>query len=248
MTTLATGRAPALDATRQGVIGLSLAAVIIGAWFAVHIYAVFFHRWTAADVILAPVLVALQCWLSVGLFIVAHDGMHGCLAPRHPLLKRVIGRACLTVYAGFSYDKLLTSHHDHHRHPGTELDPDFFADDPEHFWRWYGVFFRRYFGWRPLLTVMAVTVVYWGLFRADLGSILVLWGVAAVLSSLQLFCFGTYLPHRHEDDAFADRHNARSSGYPWLLSLFTCFHFGHHHEHHVAPSVPWWRLPGVHAE
>jgi beta-carotene/zeaxanthin 4-ketolase len=245
MTTISRPSRSASLPLHQSVIGLGLATLIISAWLAVHVYGVFFHRWMLSDVVLAPVLVALQCWLSVGLFIVAHDGMHGSLAPHHPILNRAIGRLCLTVYAGFSYDKLLSSHHGHHRHPGTELDPDFYADDPEHFWRWYAVFFRRYFGWRPLLTVMAVTVVYWGLLGAGLANILVLWAAPALLSSLQLFCFGTYLPHRHEDEGFVDRHNARSSGYPWLLSLLTCFHFGHHHEHHVAPHVPWWKLPST---
>ena len=32
------------------------------------------------------------------------------------------------------------------------------------------------------------------------------------------------------------------------LSLLTCYHFGgYHHEHHLHPGVPWWRLPGTRA-
>ncbi|HYD98464.1 MAG TPA: fatty acid desaturase, partial [Alphaproteobacteria bacterium] len=30
-----------------------------------------------------------------------------------------------------------------------------------------------------------------------------------------------------------------------LVSLLTCYHFGHHHEHHLRPDVPWWRLPSL---
>ena len=66
-----------------------------------------------------------------------------------------------------------------------------------------------------------------------------------MLSSLQLFAFGTWLPHRRGEQPFADRHRARSSGFGWLASLLTCFHFGYHHEHHLWPGVPWWRLPRV---
>ena len=28
-----------------------------------------------------------------------------------------------------------------------------------------------------------------------------------------------------------------------LVSFVSCYHFGYHWEHHVAPHVPWWRLP-----
>lgn len=240
--TLHTRRAPAAS---QSVVGLVLAAAIVAAWFAGHIYGVFFHRWSVAGTIAAPFLMVLQCWLSVGLFIVAHDGMHGSLAPFHPRINRWVGRFCLAIYAGFSYDRLIGAHFDHHRHSGTALDPDFHADDPEHFWSWYAVFFRRYFGWRPFLTIAVVVWTYWLLFGANIANILLLWAVPALASSLQLFCFGTYLPHRHEEDGFADKHNARSNEYPWLVSLLTCFHFGYHHEHHLAPSVPWWKLPST---
>ena len=56
---------------------------------------------------------------------------------------------------------------------------------------------------------------------------------------------GTYLPHRPGTQPFTDRHRSRSNGYPWLVSLLTCVHVGYHHEHHLNPNVPWWRLPHV---
>ena len=74
-------------------------------------------------------------------------------------------------------------------------------------------------------------------------AVLLFWGVPAILSSLQLFAFGTWLPHRRGEQPFADRHRARSSGFGWFASLLTCFHFGYHHEHHDMPHLPWWRLP-----
>ena len=73
------------------------------------------------------------------------------------------------------------------------------------------------------------------------------WAVPSILASIQLFVFGTWLPHRTDDYApFADSHNARSPAMSDTLSLLTCYHFGgYHHEHHLHPSVPWWRLPST---
>jgi beta-carotene ketolase (CrtW type) len=73
------------------------------------------------------------------------------------------------------------------------------------------------------------------------------WALPADFLSFQLFYFGTYLPHRHEDEPFGDRHNARSNDFSWPVSLLTCFHFGYHHEHHEHPREPWWRLPATRA-
>lgn len=232
------------DQTRTG---LGLAAAIATAWTALHIYGVFFHRWTPLGFVSAPFLIAIQCWLNVGLFIVAHDCMHGSLAPMRPGINRWVGRLCLGIYAGFSYDRLINSHLDHHRFPGTDQDPDFNEEDPKHFWRWYRAFFSRYFGWPPLVFMTSVAALYQWVLGAPLSNLLAFWAAPAILSSLQLFYFGTYLPHRHEDEAFADRHNARSNDLSWLVSLLTCFHFGYHREHHVSPGVPWWRLPEVRA-
>ena len=234
------------DATaRQTATGLALALAIATAWLALHLYGVFLHRWTVGGLLLAPVIVVVQCWLNVGLFIVAHDCMHGSLAPFRPRLNQAIGRLSLILYAGFSYDRLVGRHFAHHRHSGTDDDPDFHAGGPRRFWPWYVTFFRRYFGWREFATISAVVLAYLLLLRAPVANLLALWALPAILSSVQLFYFGTYLPHRHEDGPFGDHHNARSNDLSWLASLITCFHFGYHHEHHTQPSVPWWKLPST---
>ena len=233
----------------QAAIGLSLAAAIVAGWAALHVYGMFFHRWTAVGVAIAPLLIAVQCWLNVGLFIVAHDAMHGSLAPFRPALNRAVGRLVLGLYAGFSYDRLIGKHFDHHRHSGTALDPDFHAGGPRRFWPWYLTFFRRYFGWTEFAVLNLAIAAYILVLGAEPLHMALFWGLPAILSSLQLFCFGTYLPHRHEDEEeFADHHRARSNDLPWLASLLTCFHFGYHHEHHDAPHVPWWRLPAYRAQ
>jgi beta-carotene ketolase (CrtW type) len=233
---------------RQAMIGLGLAALIAASWAALHIYAVFFHDLTPVGIAVAPLLVLALCWLNVGLFIVAHDCMHGSLAPGRPKLNRNVGRVMLGLYAGFSFDKLLPKHHDHHKHAGTEGDPDFAADHPTRFWPWYLTFFRRYFGWREFAILAVLLWSYILLIGASPMNALLFWGVPAIMSSFQLFYFGTYLPHRHDERPFTDRHRTRSNDFSWLASLLSCFHFGYHHEHHRSPATPWWGLPKVRAK
>jgi beta-carotene ketolase (CrtW type) len=227
----------------QAAIGLTLAGLVIAAWLAIHVYGVFFHRWTTAGIAVAPLLVAVQTWLSVGLFIIAHDCIHGSLAPGWPRLHRALGQFCVGIYAGFSFRRLATAHWAHHTAPGTADDPDFDPDGPRRFLPWFHRFFTTYFGWREL----AVLALWLGTDIFLLGAaplnLAIFWGLPALLSALQLFFFGTWLPHRHEDEAFADEHRARSSGYGRLASLLSCYHFGYHHEHHAHPDLPWWRLP-----
>ena len=229
---------------RQGLVGLTLAAAIIGGWLVLHIWGVFFHRWSELDWVRAPLVILTQSWLGAGMFIVAHDAIHGSLAPGRPRLNALFGQVCVGLYAGFRYRKLAASHHLHHAAPGTAEDPDFHADRPRAFVAWLYRFFLRHFGWTEFATVTAVLVAYL-LLGARPSNLIAFWAVPAILSALQLFTFGTWLPHRHEDGAFADEHRARSLDYPWLVSLLTCFHFGRHHEHHLQPHVPWWRLPQV---
>jgi beta-carotene ketolase (CrtW type) len=212
-------------------------------WAALHVYSVFFLDLQGFAFAAAPLLVLAICWLNVGLFIVAHDCMHGSLAPGRPKLNRWIGRLALALYAGFSFDRLLPKHFDHHRHAGTGKDPDFSEAHPSAFWPWYYAFLRQYFGLRELLVLTTIVAVYVLLLGAPYPNLLLFWALPAILSSMQLFLFGTYLPHRVAEQPFGDRHRARSNDFGWLTSLLTCFHFGYHHEHHLAPHVPWWRLP-----
>lgn len=232
-----------MSAARQTWIGLTLAGSIVAAWLALHVYAVFFHPLAGGGLLLAPLLIILLCWLNVGLFIVAHDAMHGSLAPGRPALNLWPGRLALALYAGFWFDRLRPKHFAHHRHAGTPGDPDFSAAHPRRFWPWYGGFFRQYFGLRELFILSVAIAIYLFLFSAGVANVLLFWALPAILSSFQLFLFGTYLPHRQGDTPFADRHRARSNDYMWLGSLLTCFHFGYHHEHHCSPGTPWWRLP-----
>ena len=208
-----------MTAGRQSAIGLGLAALIVGGWATLHVWGVFFQPLTWPAVAVVPLIILTQSWLGAGMFIVAHDAMHGSLAPGRPRVNAVVGQICVGAYAAFSYRKLSGSHHQHHRTPGQAEDPDFHAARPEAF--------------------------AYLLIGAHVANVILFWALPAILSALQLFVFGTWLPHRHDQgaEAFADRHNARTIPMPWIASLLTCFHFGMHHEHHLSPGTPWWRLP-----
>ncbi len=230
---------------RRTLIGVGLASLLIGAFLSLHIYAVHVFDVTPQTWPLVPVFSLTLCWLSVGLFIISHDAIHGSLAPGKPRMNRAFGWVTMTLYAGFDYDRLKRNHDLHHEAPGTEHDPDFSAGEPRRLVPWFREFFLRHFGLRPLVFVNTVVLIYWLVLGAPMLNIVLFYGIPALGSALQLFYFGTYRPHRHEGDEawFADDHRTRSSTYGWLTSLLTCYHFGYHHEHHLYPHEPWWRLP-----
>lgn len=231
--------------TTETHAGYAVAAAIAGTWLAIHFGGIFAYPLHGANWLIAVPIVALQTWLSTGLFITAHDCMHGSFAPERPGLNRTVGRAALMAYAGLDYDRLLPNHFAHHRHVGTADDPDFAVDSPRAPVRWLTSFFRAYYSHWQIVRIVVVLSVY-QLLGASLVSIFVFWAVPALLALLQLFYFGTYLPHRHEDAPFADRHNARSTAFGPIASVLTCFNFGgFHHEHHLHPHVPWFRLPAT---
>ncbi len=91
----------ALHPKRQTRTGLLLAAAILGGWAGLHVFAVFLFHPTGAAWAWALPIIAVQTWLCVGLFIVAHDAMHGSLAPGQAKLNRLVGRLALLLYAGF---------------------------------------------------------------------------------------------------------------------------------------------------
>jgi beta-carotene/zeaxanthin 4-ketolase len=236
----------AVGPARQTAIGLSLASAVFAGWLVLHVTGVFLIDLATVPWLAVAIVIAVQVWLSVGIFIIAHDAMHGSLAPLRPRLNRAIGRLMLFLFAGLSYDRLVVAHHAHHRHAGTAEDPDFDAEHPAAFLPWFATFVRRHVGWREIVGHGLIMWFYVLALGAPLANVIAFWSVPAALATVQLFYFGTYRPHRHGEDPFTDRHRARSETFPTWLSVLTCFNFGRHHEHHAAPQTPWWRLkPGL---
>ena len=181
--------------------------------------------------------VLVQTHLYTGLFITAHDAIHGVVAPQSPRLNKAIGFFCATLFAFNYYPKLYKKHHLHHQHSVSEEDPDYSEGG---FWKWWLKFVLEYVTiWQIVL--MAITYNILKLYF-PIQNIILFWELPAILSTFQLFYFGTYLPHRgeHEKD---DIYKARSQKLDHLTAFFTCYFFGYHHEHHAYPYLPWWQLP-----
>lgn len=218
--------------------------------------------WLIGSIDLSPcplgtlaILIAIRTWLQTGLFVTAHDAMHGTIAPGKPRLNWAIGQLCVILYALLPYNLLYVNHQLHHRHPATDLDPDF-SHRPG--WLWYLGFISSSLmavgglrqGMRWLLGMAAVfTVLIVGGWSIE--NLFCLWILPLLLSSFQLFYFGTFLPHRAIGTS-SDRpldavvnHRARSSDLHISWSLLTCYHFGYHWEHHEYPALPWHQLPLV---
>jgi beta-carotene ketolase (CrtW type) len=178
----------------------------------------------------------IQMHLYTGIFITAHDAIHGVVAPNHKRLNYWIGFLCAVIFAFNNYEKLSRKHHLHHAHVVSEKDPDYYDGN---FFRWYLKFALEYVTiWQLLL--MAVT---YNLLKLvfPMENLIVFWEIPAILSTLQLFYFGTYLPHRgehHPDDNF----KAKSQKLNHFIAFMSCYFFGYHHEHHAYPYLPWWKL------
>jgi beta-carotene ketolase (CrtW type) len=171
--------------------------------------------------------------------------MHGTVAPKNRRLNDRIGGLAVRLYALFSYAKLEEKHWDHHDEPVSDGDPDHHDGGDDRFWPWYVGFIGEYIGFWQIVGMAAVYNVLLHLVGVSAMTLNLFWVLPSLLSTLQLFYFGTYLPHRRPDEGFEDEHRATTNDYSTLVSFLTCYHFGYHHEHHLHPGVPWWRLPEV---
>ncbi len=222
--------------------GVIRACVIIVLWVAAVLTGFLLPDPWRVEAMFLPFIIT---FLHTGLFITAHDAMHGGIAPQSRLVNTTIGWLCTRLYAMFPFAPLAAAHRDHHRFPASAQDPDYHDGVHAGFWRWYLRFLRHYITWRQ---IVAMALLY-NLLRHVAGipdaTLLVFWVAPALVSTIQLFLFGTFLPHREPAAGYDSIHRSTTSGFrPWL-SFVTCYHFGYHLEHHEAPRVPWWRLPDM---
>lgn len=215
-----------------GQKGVLIALTIITFWAILLIILLNWDfTWTNPLVYIA---VLVQMHLYTGLFITAHDAMHGVVAPSKKV-NHALGWISAILFSYNFYWKLFPKHHEHHRYVATDKDPDYHAS--ENFFIWYLSFIRQYVTlWQILL--MAITFNILKLFLPT-ENLIIFWMVPAILSTLQLFFFGTYLPHKGESD---NRHHSHSQHKNHWWAFISCYFFGYHFEHHDSPGTPWWRL------
>lgn len=191
--------------------------------------------------------VLVRTFLHTGLFIIAHEAIHKNISDLHRL-NDAFGYVTSWVYALLPYQLLAKNHQLHHRFPATEQDPDHHDPNMGGFWLWYIKFMRTYQTGRQVwISLIGISLIFCAFLicRVPAINLILFWIVPLVLSSLQLFTFGIFLPHRQRDNAPECDRSIRSIHLPVFWSFITCYHFGYHREHHLHPHLPWYQLPQV---
>lgn len=224
--------------------GVIIAFIMIGLWASSLI---FLLSLDISNIHFLWILLAilLQTFLYTGLFITAHDAMHGLVFPNNPRVNNLIGTIAALLYGLFSYKELLKKHWLHHHHPASELDPDFHDSKHKNFFAWYFHFMKGYWSWTRLIGLILIFQFLNHVVHLPEINLTLFWIISPILSSVQLFYFGTFLTHREPEGGYSNPHRAKSNSLPVFWSFITCYHFGYHKEHHEYPHVPWWKLAEI---
>jgi beta-carotene ketolase (CrtW type) len=193
--------------------------------------------------------VLLRAFLHTGLFITAHDAMHGTIFPKNRKVNDFIGSLAARMYVLLPYKTLLEKHRLHHRYPASAKDPDFCEQAQKNPFAWYVNFMKGYLeGKQSWVLLIGMSIIFYSLLlgpNIPISNLVLFWLFPIFLSSIQLFYFGIFLPHRQPKGGYKNRHRAQSIHYTVFWSFLTCYHFGYHWEHHEYPHLPWYRLPSV---
>ncbi|MEM9271624.1 MAG: fatty acid desaturase [Cyanobacteria bacterium P01_F01_bin.143] len=236
-------------------MGLVIAIAIILFWF-ISLIELLILDISQMPLVLIILGVFVRSFLHTGLFITTHEAIHGLVSSDRQL-NNAIGHFTSFLYALLLYKVLKRNHRLHHRYPASSQDPDFHASN--NFWLWYLNFMREYHKGRQAgILVIGMAIIFGLLICLQISptNIFLFWVIPLIVSSLQLFTFGIFLPHRQEEEDYSnkpswhyrDRHRAKTIDYSVFWSFITCFHFGYHWEHHQYPYLPWYKLPLVHQQ
>ena len=191
------GRLSQATSHANGYGGLAIVGTIFIAWLTSLLVLLRLESKLPLVLLLA---ILWQTFLYAGLFITAHDAMHNCVVPQHPKVNHSIGFLALLFYGWLPYRKLRKAHWQHHQYPASEADPDFHNGKDTHWLLWYARFMHCYWsGWQ----FVAIAGTYHFLSRVlhvSETNLILFWAVPSLLSSAQLFYFGTFLAHREPLD------------------------------------------------
>ena len=218
-------------------MGVFIALLVIISWASHLAYMLLLQPVNLLDVWFW-VHMLIQTWLFTGLFITAHDSMHGTISGNRKL-NNVIGFSATLLFAGMWYPMLIKKHKMHHVNPGTALDPDYYTGK-QNFFIWWFSFMKSY------VTIWQILIMA-GLFNLGLLffseiQLIVLWIIPSILATFQLFYFGTYLPDRLPHITEMGIYKSRTLKKNHLWAMLSCYFFGYHYEHHASPQTPWWKL------
>lgn len=180
--------------------------------------------------------IVIQTHLYTGLFITAHDAMHGSVS-KNRKVNYLVGWISSLLFAFNFYDRLLIKHHEHHKFVATDKDPDYHESGK--LWLWYWSFIKRYVTIKQLILVTITLQLLRLVF--PLENLILFWVLPSIVSTFQLFYFGTYIPHKKGDEN-NNKHKSRTLKKNHFWAFVSCYFFGYHYEHHDKPGVPWWQL------
>lgn len=213
--------------------GIFIGLVVIFCWFLLLVFSLSFKVNFYNP--LTYLLILVQTHLYTGLFITAHDAMHGAVSGNKNV-NNFFGYCCCFLFAFNWFPRLKKKHFLHHNYVAGSEDPDFYKGN---FFSWYFSFLKNYITLIQFV-LMGACFNFLMLFYPKINVIL-FWMIPAMLSTLQLFYFGTYLPHKG-NHAEENIHKSRSQPKNHFIAFISCYFFGYHYEHHDAPSIPWWQL------
>lgn len=218
-------------------MGIFIALLVVGMWgghlayILMNVELSIFNPWLYVHVL-------LQSWLFTGLFITGHDAMHGSIS-KVKWINNLLGFFITLMYAGMWYPTLVKQHRLHHIHPGAAGDPDYCLTS-QNFFVWWFTFMKAYITIGQIVFMAVVFNI--GLLAFSEQQLLVLWVLPSIVSTFQLFYFGTFVPHRQPHTSDMEPYNSRTLPKGHFWAMVSCYFFGYHYEHHASPHTPWWRL------
>ena len=109
---------------------------------------------------------------------------------------------------------------------------------------------KQYMSLAQVCRLLTIVGTLWMLV-APLFRLFLFMAVAGLSSALVLFYYGTYLPHKPDEEAkdlnrpenFRTLDPEKDNR---LTSFLKAYNFGCHSEHHANPRIPWWALYDAH--
>lgn len=232
----------------DSILGILIAGIVMVLWLGSLIFLL------SIDISEIPVFwivpaVLLRAFLHTGIFITAHDAIHGTVFHQNRKINDFIGSLAARMYVLLPYKTLLKKHNLHHHYPASKKDPDFCEDGQENPLVWYVTFMKGYLeGKQSWVLLIGMSIIFYSLLlglNIPITNLVLFWLLPILVSSIQLFYFGIFLPHRQPKEGYRNRHRAQSSYYSIFWSFLACYHFGYHWEHHEYPHLPWYKLPSA---
>ncbi|MGC9522321.1 MAG: fatty acid desaturase [Anaerolineae bacterium] len=113
-----------MSVSRRPGLGPFIAIGVIVVW-ATSLVLLLGRASDGLPVVLWPLGTLWLTFLYTGMFMTAHDAIHGSIWRGRREINAWVGRGILFLYAFFPYAQVREQHFLHHRFPGSSQDPDY---------------------------------------------------------------------------------------------------------------------------